>query len=313
MPKRRFGGRRAALAGGIALAVFTIPAVAYAAGTFTDVSSKNAYYKDVKAATTNGVMAGCTKTNFCPKTAATRQDVARLANRLGALGVGTKPIVNAKTALTAAAAAHATSADSATTASNATSLGGVAASNYLQNAGQIQIAAPNNTWQKFTSTDGEVFQYYSNSTSIYNSVQFSGFVENSVSTPTASFGTQTAFVGVQLCYEASALAYITYVEVNVPTANPVTGAPSQNLALSDSTVRQDGACRVYKPAAPIALGSTSTVNIYLGLSLAPGEGLTLSNTTFIFAPTSTSVTPLAKKVTALKAGKSRLNAPVGAR
>jgi hypothetical protein len=330
-PKRRLGGPRALVAAGVAVAVFAVPAVAYAAGTFTDVSSKNAYYKDVKAATTNGVIAGCSKTKFCPKAPATRQDLARLANRLGALTPGGKAIVNAKTALTAADAAHATSADSATTAltagdaahatsadsattaSNATSLGGVAASNYLQNAGQIQIAAPNSTWQKFASGDGEMFQYYSSSTQIDSSVQFSGFVENSVSAPTASFGTQTALVGVQLCYVASVQASITYVEVNVSSADPATGAASRTIALSDGTVREDGACRVYKSASPIALGSTSAVSIYLGVALSGGQPLTLSNTTFIFAPTSTPVTPLVKKVTTLKAGKSRVNAPVVAR
>jgi hypothetical protein len=277
------------------------------------VSSKNAYYKDVKAATASGVMAGCSKTKFCPKTAATRQDLARLANRLGALTPGGVAIVNAKTALSAANATHATSADSATTASNATSLGGVAASNYVQNAGQIQIAAPNSTWQKFNSGDSELFQYYSNSAQIYDSVPFSGYVENGVSAPTALFGAQTAFVGVQLCYVASAQAYINYVEVNAPAADPVTGAPLQNLVVSDSTALQDSACRVYKPAAPIALGSTSAVNIYLGVSLTASQSLTLSSTTFIFAPTSTAATPLAKRVTALRAGKSRLSAPVAGR
>ena len=312
--------RRALIVAGVAGAVLIVPSVAYAAGSFSDVPSKNAYAKDVKAAVGAGVMAGCSKTKFCPKSPATRQDVARLANRLGALTPGGKPIVNAKTALTAldainagkaANADHATSADSATTASNAASLGGVAASNFLQNSGQILITAPNITWQQFSSTDSDVFVYYSNSTNIHSTAaSFGGLVENSVSTPTALFGMQTSLVGVQLCYQASATAYISYVEVNVPNADVGSGVPSQNQVFSDSTTRTDSTCRVYKPALPVSLGSNSAVNIYLQFNLTqPAASLTLANTTFIFAPTSTPVTPLAKKVTTLKGGKSRLSAP----
>src|SRR5690348_8316710 len=55
--------------------------------------------------------------------------------------------------LTVANAAHASSADAATTATNATSLGGVSASNYLQNNGNIYFALGHSNWEPLGSTD----------------------------------------------------------------------------------------------------------------------------------------------------------------
>lgn len=56
---------------------------------------------------------------------------------------------------------NATNATNATTAANANALGGVAASGYVQNSGNIYVQVPFENWRPRTSTDPFAITYYS--------------------------------------------------------------------------------------------------------------------------------------------------------
>ena len=94
---RRMGGRSKA---GLAVALIALLAMAPAlalAATFSDVPPSNPFYSDVEAIAAAGVTTGCGGGNYCPTANVTREQMAAFMNRLGALGAGKTPVVNAKT------------------------------------------------------------------------------------------------------------------------------------------------------------------------------------------------------------------------
>jgi len=92
---RRGWGRRLAVIG-LAL-VLMIPAGVVLAGgpSFTDVPTTNKFYNDIEAIAATGITSGCTSTRYCPNGLVTRGQMAAFLNRLGALGPGKTPKVNA--------------------------------------------------------------------------------------------------------------------------------------------------------------------------------------------------------------------------
>ena len=84
------------LALGVALAL-VLPAAVLAGGqTFTDVPPTHKFFNDIEAVAAAGVTHGCGDgTKYCPDGLVTRGQMAAFMNRLGALGVGRTPVVNA--------------------------------------------------------------------------------------------------------------------------------------------------------------------------------------------------------------------------
>jgi hypothetical protein len=63
---------------------------------FSDVPNTNIYHADIDALADAGVTTGCGDgTTFCPSAFVTREQMAAFMNRLGALGAGKTPVVNA--------------------------------------------------------------------------------------------------------------------------------------------------------------------------------------------------------------------------
>lgn len=115
VPKR--WARVAMLVGVTALIV--APLTAIATHSFTDVPNSNTFHGDIAAIADAGVTKGCNppdNTEYCPDDFVTRGQMAAFMNRLGALGAGKTPVVNAATAVEAG---HADTADNATTADTA--------------------------------------------------------------------------------------------------------------------------------------------------------------------------------------------------
>jgi hypothetical protein len=74
------------------------PTAAWASDRFTDVPDSNIFHDDITALAEAGVTKGCNppdNTEFCPGDNVTREQMAAFLNRLGALGEGTTPVVNA--------------------------------------------------------------------------------------------------------------------------------------------------------------------------------------------------------------------------
>jgi hypothetical protein len=90
---RRVVGPFAALVIGVAIA---FPLGVIASHQFSDVPNTNTYHADIDALADAGVTTGCGDgTTFCPSAFVTREQMAAFMNRLGALGPGKAPVVNA--------------------------------------------------------------------------------------------------------------------------------------------------------------------------------------------------------------------------
>ncbi len=90
------------------------PVSVIAADRFTDVPTTNTFHADINAIADAGVTIGCNppaNTEYCPKDNVTREQMAAFMNRLGALGPGKTPVVNAATAQTAENATNADTLD----------------------------------------------------------------------------------------------------------------------------------------------------------------------------------------------------------
>ncbi len=76
-------------------AAIAFPLGAFASHTFTDVPTSNTFHADISALAASGVTTGCAAGKYCPKDFVTREQMAAFLNRLGALGPGKTPVVNA--------------------------------------------------------------------------------------------------------------------------------------------------------------------------------------------------------------------------
>ena len=88
------GHRRLAI-GAIATAALAFPLGVVASHQFTDVPNTNTFHADIDALADAGVTTGCGPGIYCPKDFVTREQMAAFLNRLGALGPGKAPVVNA--------------------------------------------------------------------------------------------------------------------------------------------------------------------------------------------------------------------------
>jgi len=86
---------RGLVLGAALAAALAFPLGAIANHGFTDVASSNLFHADIDALVDSGVTSGCGDGNFCPKAYVTREQMAAFMNRLGALGPGKVPVVNA--------------------------------------------------------------------------------------------------------------------------------------------------------------------------------------------------------------------------
>ena len=92
-------------------AAIAFPLGAIASHQFSDVPNTNTFHNDIDAIADAGVTTGCGGGNYCPSAFVTREQMAAFLNRLGALGPGKTPVVNAATAQEAEFAFEAQSVD----------------------------------------------------------------------------------------------------------------------------------------------------------------------------------------------------------
>ena len=94
-PSITLSGRRLVIVTAAIAVLIAFPMGALAVASFTDVPEGSTYFNDVEALKASGVTTGCTATTYCPKAYVTREQMAAFLNRLGALGAGKTPVVNA--------------------------------------------------------------------------------------------------------------------------------------------------------------------------------------------------------------------------
>jgi hypothetical protein len=93
----RFKRPRGAVVAVVVAAALAFPLGVLASHQFADVPDSNPYHNDIAAIADAGVTTGCGGGNYCPTANVTRQEMAAFMNRLGALGPGKTPVVNANT------------------------------------------------------------------------------------------------------------------------------------------------------------------------------------------------------------------------
>ena len=79
----------------VVVAALAFPLGVVASHRFSDVPDTNTFHADIDAIADVGVTTGCSATEYCPKDYVTREQMAAFLNRLGALGPGKTPVVNA--------------------------------------------------------------------------------------------------------------------------------------------------------------------------------------------------------------------------
>ena len=93
---RRIDGRVAIAVSALLLgAAVAFPLGVIASHRFSDVPTSNTFHADIDAIADAGVTTGCAPNLYCPKDFVTREQMAAFLNRLGALGPGKTPVVNA--------------------------------------------------------------------------------------------------------------------------------------------------------------------------------------------------------------------------
>lgn len=86
---------RRLVAAAVVAAVLALPVGVIAGHRFADVTASNRFAADIDAIAAAGVTHGCGDGRYCPSQPVTRDQLAAFLNRLGALGPGTTPVVNA--------------------------------------------------------------------------------------------------------------------------------------------------------------------------------------------------------------------------
>lgn len=79
----------------VAVAMLAFPLGVLASHQFSDVPDSSQYHADIDAIADAGVTTGCGGGEYCPTANVTREQMAAFMNRLGALGPGKTPVVNA--------------------------------------------------------------------------------------------------------------------------------------------------------------------------------------------------------------------------
>lgn len=91
----RRGRRRVGVVVAMALVLAAAPGLVLAGISFDDVPPANIFHDDIAAIAHAGVTTGCGPSIFCPDDYVTREQMAAFLNRLGALGPGKQPVVDA--------------------------------------------------------------------------------------------------------------------------------------------------------------------------------------------------------------------------
>ena len=140
----------------LVIVALAFPIAVVASHGFSDVPDSNTFHADIDAIADVGVTVGCTPTTYCPKDFVTREQMAAFMNRLGALGPGTTPVVNA---------ARLDGLDSSQFARNDVLIGGHA------NCGSGEMIPADDVYE-YTVTDGTLLAYSAGQSTFFCPLSF---------------------------------------------------------------------------------------------------------------------------------------------
>lgn len=156
-------------------------------------------------------------------------------------------------------------------------------------AGLHVVGLASNGWQLFDSTDNVRVVRYSNGVYFRKAAAGSSFITLPVTTPVSLYGKSLQLLAFEFCYTASASARLTYFELNSESSD--TGPNSSTRLATGTTVLTDSTCRYQTLTTPRTLTANDALNLYLEVDWTVPSDFILGRTSFVFAPTSTPLTP----------------------
>ncbi len=250
--------RRALAVAILALTLAAFPLAVGASHDFADVPNSNVFHADISALAASGVTTGCGGGNYCPTAFVTREQMAAFMNRLGALGAGKVPVVNAD------------------------KLDGLDSTDLLS-AGDI-VTTYSGPWAQ--ATDGApalVFEREVGHVKVISAgIAFASIMLN-LQAPRAVGGTTFGLASVEICFNAAVSVVGDYLHVW-----EVTQAISNARIADNADFSVASTCVAWTDATPtIAEGSYL---LQLGLSYSGAGHVRVATTEATWAPTTTPAT-----------------------
>jgi len=257
MPATRRVRRTVAVAA-LAVAMAAFPLGTLASHDFADVPDSNPFHFDISALAASGVTTGCGGGNYCPSAFVTREQMAAFMNRLGALGPGKTPVVNAD------------------------QLDGLDSTDLLS-AGDI-VTTYSGPWaQEADGSPALSFEREVNHVKVISAGIASTSIMLDLHAPRAVGGTTYGLASVEICFNAAVSVVGDYLKVWEVVQAIATARISDNADFAAAST-----CVVWTDATPtIAEGSYL---LQLGLSYAGAGHVRVETTEATWSPTTTPAT-----------------------
>lgn len=165
---------------------------------------------------------------------------------------------------------------------------GAAAGTLRPTSNQTRVVVAHTDWRARSSAEPMSFMLYSSLTRFQRTSTGSSYLVLGGSVPVTVNGRQQQLMGLELCYQASASASLSYVEIN--TATHTAASPTgRTMRLSDGTEHTDATCRYYGLATPYVLSPSDSVNAFIGANwTVASANFDLGRATWVLQPTTSS-------------------------
>ena len=255
MPAVRASRRSSVAVLALTLVLSAFPLGTLASHDFADVPDSNPYHFDISALAASGVTTGCGGGNYCPSAFVTREQMAAFMNRLGALGAGKVPVVNAD------------------------QLDGLDSTDLLS-AGDI-VTTYSGPWAE--AADGSValsFVRQVNHVQVISPGAGGASIMLDLHAPLAVGSTTYGLASVEICFNTAASVIGEYLYVYEVVQSLAAARISDNADFAP-----DSTCLVWNDATP-TLGQGSYL-LVLGLSYSGAGSVRVATTVATWTPTST--------------------------
>jgi Collagen triple helix repeat (20 copies) len=164
---------------------------------------------------------------------------------------------------------------------------GEADERFLRHQGLVLVSVPASAWN--SSSSSVTLRYFSNVVfmEVGAAVSTGAFATATVPTPTALYGKRLRFVGFELCYDAEDPDLtLSQMSAQVHRTTSIVEGTAVD-ATTDSTDRNDEACRVVTEQSPQTLTEDNFVFLTVRADTTDPGRLTLGRATLVFEPTAT--------------------------
>lgn len=157
-------------------------------------------------------------------------------------------------------------------------------------AGLHVVGMASGGWSPLDSASNVRITRYSNGVYVSKATVGSDFITIAPPTPVSLYGKAMQLVAFELCYQVPAGTLLNYLELNSEASS--TGPNVVTRLASDATPRTDSTCRYHALPTPRLLTANDALSLYLQVNWSvAATNFILGRTSFVFAPTTTPLTP----------------------